>query len=180
MKTFKEFRGEEHLDESIFGKLASMFSNVANLFKDKEKLEKSVTSTMEQMGEEKTSKFDPKKAKVKDSFIIQMGDVSKPETKYTMSLTKIADLPDDSSLFQITGTTSKEMLKSLVGSDKIEDLTKNSIMAIISMSGLEKDKVATMKLLKNVIPGGKDYVTKVPVLGAVPAEIVETNASKIK
>jgi len=35
-----------------------------------------------------------------------------------------------------------------------------------------------MKLLKSVIPGGKDYVTKVPVMGIVPGKDVEMNIAK--
>lgn len=180
MKSFCEFKGRDVLmNESVFSRLKGMFSKVTALFKDTNKLEKSITSTMEQLGDGKTSKFDPKQAKINDSFIVQMGDVSKPDTKYSMSLTKLAELPDGSSLFQITGTTSQEMLKSLANSDKVEDLVNNSAMVIMTTGGLEKGKTATLKLLKNVIPGGKDYVTEVPVMGTVPFKDVETNASKI-
>ena len=180
MITFDEFKSgkpSEDLNEGLFDKLGSMFSKIANLFKDPAKFDKGVESTMDQLGD-KAKKFVPKQAKAGESFIVQMGDPKKPETKYSMSLTKLADLPDGSGLFSITGTTSKEMLKSLAGSEKIEDLSKNSVMAMISANGLEKGKMATMKLLKNVIPGGKDYITKVPVIGAVPSKDVEINAAK--
>lgn len=180
MITFDEFKNGEpnELNEGLFDKLAGMFSKITNLFKDPAKLDKGIESTMDQLGEGKTKKFIPKQAKASESFIVQMGDAKKPETKYSMSLTKLADLPDGSGLFQITGTTSKEMLKSLAGTDKIEDLAKNNVMAMISANGLEKGKMATMKLLKSVIPGGKDYVTKVPVMGIVPGKDVEMNIAK--
>jgi hypothetical protein len=184
MITFDEFKNgqfdpNDPMNEGLFDKLSGMFSKITGLFKDPAKMEKSVESTMDQLGD-KTKKFSPKQAKASESYIVQMGDAKKPETKYTMSLTKLADLPDGSGLFQITGTTSKEMLKSLAGSEKIEDLAKNNVMAMISSAGFEKGKMATMRLVKNVIPGGKDYVTKVPVLGIVPGKDVEMNAAKIK
>jgi hypothetical protein len=181
MITFDEFRnGGDAVNEGLFDKLTSMFSKITGLFKDPAKLDKGIESTMQQLGEGKTKKFIPKQAKASESFIIQMGDPKKPETKYSMSLTKLADLPDGSGLFQITGTTSKEMLKALTGSEKIEDLAKNNVMTMISANGIEKGKTATMKLLKNVIPGGKDYITKVPVIGTVPGKDVETNIAKVK
>jgi hypothetical protein len=115
MITFDEFKNGEpnDLNEGLFDKLAGMFSKITTLFKDPAKLDKGIESTMDQLGEGKTKKFIPKQAKASESFIVQMGDAKKPETKYSMSLTKLADLPDGSGLFQITGTTSKEMLKSL-------------------------------------------------------------------
>jgi hypothetical protein len=94
-------------------------------------------------------------------------------------MTKLADLPDGSGLFQITGSSSPQMIKALSGSDKIEELAKNSVMAMISPMGLEKGKVATMKLLKNILPGGKDYITKTFVQGVVPMTAVEANMKKV-
>jgi endonuclease III-like uncharacterized protein len=92
----------------------------------------------------------------------------------------MADLPDGSGIFQISGTTSPEMLKALAGSDKIEDLSKNSVMAIIAPAGFEKGKPATMRLLKNIVPGGKDYVTKSVMVGAVSEIEVEKTLAKVK
>jgi hypothetical protein len=182
MITFDEFKNGQNdpMNEGLFDKLGAMFSKITGLFKDPAKLDKGIESTMDQLGEGKTKKFIPNQAKTSESFIVQMGDPKKPETKYSMSLTKLADLPDGSGLFQITGTTSKEMLKSLAGTDKIEDLAKNNVMVMIAAGGLEKGKMATMKLLKNVIPGGKDYVTKVPVIGTVPGKDLEANIAKVK
>ncbi len=183
MVTFDEFKngqGADTMNEGLFDKLIGMFSRITGLFKDPAKLDKSIESTMDQLGEGKTKKFIPKQAKPNESFIVQMGDPKKPESRYTMALTKLADLPDGSGLFQITGTTSKEMLKALTGSEKLEDLGKNSIRAMMPVGGIEKGKVITMKLLKNVIPGGKDYITKVPVIGTVPSKDVEMNITKTK
>ena len=178
MITFDEFKNNR-VDEGLFDKLTGMFSKVTSLFKDPQKMQSSVDTTMDQLGD-KTKKFAPKQAKVNESYIVQMGDPTKPETKFTMALTKLADLPDGSGLFQITGTTSKEMMKALVNSENVEDLTKNSVMAMISANGFEKGKTATMKLLNNVIPGGKDYITKTMVTGVVPSTAVQVNAAKTK
>ena len=181
MKTFNEFKnGQEELSEGVFTKLASLFTKMGTLFANPAKLEKSVETTADQLGEAKTKKFIPKQGKPNESFIVQMGDPKKPETKYTMSLTKMADLPDGSGIFQISGSTSKEMLKVLTGGDKQEGLAKNNVMAILPANGLEKGKFATMRILKNVIPGDKDYVTKVPVISIVPGAQVEMNAAKDK
>ena len=59
------------------------------------------------------------------------------------------------------------MLKGLVGTTNMIDLAKNNVMAIIAPSGFEKGKLATMRILKNVMPGGKDYVTKSLVVATV-------------
>jgi len=178
MITFEEFK-TNRVDEGLFDKLTGMFSKISNMFKDPQKMQSSVDATIDQLGE-KTKKFTPKQAKMNESFIVQMGDPAKPETKFNMALTKLADLTDGSGLFQITGTTSKEMMKSLVNSENVEDLAKNSVMAMIAPNGLEKGKPATMKLLKNIIPGGKDYITQTMVSGIVPSTAVEANAAKIK
>jgi hypothetical protein len=108
-----------------------------------------------------------------------MGDGKNSATDFSIGFSKLADLPDGSGLFQITGTTSPEMLKALTGTDKNEDLTKENVMALISPNGFEKGKVATMRLLKNITPG-KDYVTKSLVLGAVPVLDVEKKLTNLK
>jgi hypothetical protein len=112
--------------------------------------------------------------------MVVMGDGKNSALDFNIAFTKVADLPDGSGLFQIAGTTSKEMLQALVKSDKIEELAKNSVMAMIAPAGFEKGKIATMKLLKNVLPAGKDYVTKALVQGTVPKTEVDKTLLKIK
>jgi len=169
----------EAVNEGLFDKLSSMFAKFPTLFKDKEKLTKSVEATVTEAGDT-GKKFIPKSVKENETYIVVMGDGKSAATDFSIAFTKLADLPDGSGLFQISGTTSPEMLKALVGSDKIEDLAKNNVMAMISPTGLEKGKVATMRILKNVMPGGKDYVTKSVMVGAVPQTAVDKTLAKVK
>jgi hypothetical protein len=168
------------MNEGVFDKLATMFPNVKNLFMNHSQLQTSIDNTMETMGESKTSKFIPKQVRVNDTFLIQMADSNDENVKFSIAFIKLADFPDGSGLFQIAGTTSLEMLKALVNSENIDDLTKNNVMAIIPQGGFTKGKPATMRLLKNIIPNGKDYVTKTKFNGAVPSAPVELNISKMK
>jgi hypothetical protein len=168
----------EAVNEGLFDKLTSMFSKFIPLFKDAEKLKKATTTTITQAGP-KALKLIPKAYKPNESIMLVLGDGKNSALDFNISMTKLADLPDGSGLFQITGASSPQMIKALAGTDKIEDLSKNSVMAMISPMGLEKGKIATMKLLKNILPGGKDYVTKTFVQGVVPMIAVEANIKKV-
>jgi hypothetical protein len=166
------------VNEGLFDKLTSMFSKFIPLFKDAEKLKKATTTTITQAGP-KALKLIPKAYKPNDSIMLVLGDGKNAALDFNISMTKLADLPDGSGLFQITGSSSPQMIKALAGTDKIEDLAKNSVMALIAPNGLEKGKVATMRLLKNILPGGKDYITKTFVQGVVPMMEVEATMKKI-
>jgi len=166
------------INESLFDKLTSMFTKLGNLFKDPGKIEKAVEATVIEAGD-KAKKLIPKDIKPNETVMVVMGDGKNSDNDFSTAFTKLAELPDGSSLFQISGTSSPEMLKALAGSDKQEDLSEKSVMAIISNNGLEKGRPATMKLLKNVIPDGKDYVTNSLVMGAVPEVEVQKTLSKI-
>lgn len=168
----------EVVNEGLFDKLTSMFSKFIPMFKETEKLKKATTTTVTQAGA-KALKLIPKVYKPNESIMLVLGDGKNSALDFNISMTKLADLPDGSGLFQITGSSSPQMIKALSGSDKIEDLAKNSVMAMISPMGLEKGKVATMKLLKNILPGGKDYITKTFVQGVVPMIAVEANMKKV-
>ena len=168
----------EAVNEGLFDKLTSMFSKFIPMFKETEKLKKATTTTVTQAGS-KALKLIPKAYKPNESIMLVLGDGKNSSLDFNISMTKLADLPDGSGLFQITGSSSPQMIKALSGSDKIEELAKNSVMAMISPMGLEKGKVATMKLLKNILPGGKDYITKTFVQGVVPMTAVEANMKKV-
>jgi hypothetical protein len=167
------------LNEGLFDKLTAMFSKFTTLFKDKEKLKKATTTAMTEAGP-KAAKFIPKATKPNESVMLVLGDGKNSALDFNVALTKLADLPDGSSLFQVSGSSSPEMIKALAGSDKVEDLAKNSVMAMVAANGFEKGRPATMKLVKNIIPGGKDYVTKMLVQGVVPSLAVETTIKKMK
>lgn len=169
---------EEPVNEGLFDKLASMFSKVTSYFKEPDKLKKGVDATLTQEGD-KAKKFIPKAVKANETYMVVMGDGKNSAADFSIAFTKLADLPDGSGLFQISGTTSTEMLKALTGTENVEDLAKNNVMAMISANGFEKGKVATMRLLKNITPG-KDYVTKSLVQGAVSGLAVEKTMTKIK
>ena len=185
VKNFESFSTPDSLDsmgtpvnEGAFDKLMSMFSRITNLFKDKEKLTKSVESTMTQAGD-KAKIFSPKSIKNGDTTMVVLGDGKTSATDFSVAFTKLADMPDGSGLFQISGTTSEEMLKALTGTGKEEDLSKNSVMAILSGTSFVKGKPAVMKLVKNMIPGGKDYLTKTVFVGAVSDVEVEKTLAKV-
>jgi hypothetical protein len=167
------------INEGMFDKLMSMFSRITNLFADKEKLTKSVEATMTEAGD-KAKIFSPKSIKNGDTTMVVLGDGKTSSTDFSVAFTKLADMPDGSGLFQISGTTSEEMLKALTGTGKEEDLSKNSVMAILSGTSFVKGKPASMKLIKNMIPGGKDYLTKTVFVGAVSDAEVEKTLAKVK
>lgn len=180
MITFNEFRYDSELNEGIFDPFINLFKRIANLFRDPGKVQNSVSSAMESLGEAKTRKFLPKQLKVSESYWLMMGDISKPSSNFSIAITKLADMPDGSSLFQLVGTTNAAMLKSLVNSDKISDLAKNNVMILISKNGLEKGSPATMRILKNIMKDGKDYVSQTTLIGAVPENSVQMNFTKLK
>jgi hypothetical protein len=157
----------EAVNEGLFDKLKSLYSKVTNLFKDKEKLTKAVQATVTDAGD-KAKTFSPKQVKVGVTTMIVLGNGKEAATDFSIAFTKLADMADGSGLFQITGTTSPEMLKALVGTDKVEDLALNSVMALVSSTSFTSGKPATIKLIKNMLPGGKDYLTKALFMGAAP------------
>ena len=186
-KTYESFSREtEHslleagnaVNEGLFDRLLSSFQRITNLFsKDPEKLKKSTQAAVTETG---MTKFDPKAFKVNDTVMITMGDGKTSALDLSMALTKLADLADGSGLFQMVGTTSLPMLKGLVPSGKVEDLTKDSVMVMIAPAGFEKGKPMTMKLLKNILPDGKDYITKDLFTGAATDAAVEKIMTKVK
>jgi hypothetical protein len=185
MKSFYEFRVEsvivenETINEGLFDKIFSAFGKVTNLFKSPDTLRKSVETAVTSAGD-KANKLVPKMVKPNETSMVVMGDGKNSALDFTISFTKLADLSDGSGIFQITGSTSPEMLKALIGSEKNEDLAKNTVLAMISSVGLEKGKPATMKIFKNMLPGGKDYVTKSLVMGTTNSLEVEKVMAKIK
>lgn len=177
LKTFEVY--SEPLDEGAFDKLANLYDKYLTSYKDETKLLKSLQAKVTEDGT-KATKFLPKPLKVGDTVTFLMGDLKNPLGDYGMTLSKIADLPDGSTLFQIVGTTSEAMRKALVNSTLNEDFTKKTVMAIVPAAGYVKGKPATMKLLKNIFPDGKDYVTGSMFQGFSSQTNVETLLQKSK
>lgn len=164
--------GESTLNEGWFDKSLSFFTKLFNIFKDPATLKTSLEKTIIEEGDI-SKKFLPKNIKINDTYVLNMGDGESTETNFSIGLTKLANLPDGTFLFQISGTTSEEMLKALTGSTKIEDLVKSNVMAIITQNGFVEGKAPTMRLVKNILPPSKDYTTKALFLGAAPMTAIE-------
>ena len=178
-QTFNEFK-EESINEGLFDKLLSWMNSIANLFNNPETVQQSVQAAITDAGDASPKAFDPKAAAQKSTYFIMMGDSKDANTNFSISLTKLADLPDGSGLFQFTGTTNTQMLKDLTGTGKITDLMTNDIMAIISPQSISVSKPADIKILKNIMPQGKDYISKYTVIGIAPGEAVTKTINKNK
>lgn len=180
MKSFNEHM-EEQLNEGFFDKIFDFLKNIAGLFQRPEAVDKSVDNIVNQEGDTGMKNLDPKSIKVESTFFINLGFRKDGDSKsFSISLTKLADLPGGAGLFQITGTTNMDMLKALTGTTALEDLQKNNIMAIINNQSIVKDKKAIMKIVKNILPDGKDYTTETFVRGIIAGEKVEQELKNIK
>lgn len=172
-KLFREYHEGNIINESIFDKMFSWMNKIGQMYKDPTVIQKAVESVITTAGDKSLKTFVPKTVAVKETYFIMLGDIKNPATNFSMSLTKLADLQDDTGLFQISGTTNVEMLKALTGTNAIEDLLKENILAIVSNVSLVKGKPITMKILKNILPQGKDYVSKFNVTGIASGIEVE-------
>ena len=183
MKHFKEFDEfyEESLNEAgVFDRSFSWLNKVGDMFKNPSTIQKSVEATITDAGNASAKNLIPNSVALKETYFIMMGDGKDPKTNFNMSLTKLAELNDGMGLFQITGTTNPDMLKALTGTNNILDLNKNSVMAIVSKESFVKGKPITVKILKNIMPGGKDYISKFLVTGIAPGMDVQKTYDKNK
>lgn len=186
MKTFREIKSQKELDEAhvfvsftpmnegFFDKLLGFFNRIANMFKDPAKLSSAVSQASTELGDKATKvKYDPKMTKVGETVFIRMKDPKNEKNVTDWSLSKLADLQDGTGIFQITGSNNAAMLKSLTGSEKQEDLAKNSVMALVSNQGVETGKPMDIKIVKNILPGGQDYKSQTIVDSILPGTSVE-------
>jgi hypothetical protein len=164
---------EDNVNEGLFDKLFSWMGKIGQMFAKPEAVQKSVESTITTAALASPKALIPKSIAIKETYFVMMGDGKNAATNFSLSLTKMSDLPDGNGLFQITGTTNPEMLKALTGSIKVEDLVKNTVMAIVTPASFLKGKPITIKILKNIMPQGKDYVSKFLVTGIAPGTAVE-------
>lgn len=179
-KSFKDFKNSVKINEGLFDKLFNWMNEIGLMFKNPDFIQKSVESVVAEAGQSSQKNLIPKNVAIKETYFIMMGDGKDPKTNFSISITKIADLFDGSGLFSITGTTNPKMLKALVGSNNIIDLNKNNVMAIVSKDSFVKGKPLTIKILKNILPGGKDYVSEFQVMGIVPGTSVQKIFNKNK
>ena len=82
----------------------------------------------------------------------------------------MADIPDGSGLFQLSGSDNIDFIKNL-GFATIEDLAKTGVILILSPDSLSKDKPLTMRIYKNTNKG-VPVVTKTLIKSILPAETV--------
>ena len=179
-KSFKDFKNPMRINEGLFDKLFIWMNEIGAMFKNPDTIQKSVESVVTDAGQSSPKNLVPKNVAIKETYFIIMGDGKDSKTNFSLSITKMADLFDGSGLFSITGTTNPAMLKALVGSDNIIDLNKNSVMAIVSKDSFIKGKPITIKILKNMLPGGKDYVSEFQVTGIAPGTSVQEIFNKNK
>lgn len=167
--------GDETVNEAgLFDLLKGLFTKIWNLFKDPAKLKVSLDKAIEDAGT-RSENLVPKDIKNNETVIVAMMDPASPDSTFSLSLTKLGMLSDGSGIFQVSGSDSPVLIKALAGSEKMEDLAKKSVMAVVK--GAEKGKPLSMKLLRNILPNGKDYVTKTVVKGTVPSASVKIGSN---
>ncbi len=171
IKSYSQFKVEEvSVNEGIFDTLKTVFSKIGTFFNDPEKLNKQVDQAEAKAGQ-KDDKVASKTVKNGSTIIVKLQD-SKDETKKSiMTFTKMADLPDGSGLYQISGSDSLEFLKSLGVTDS-NKLNTVGVLAIIPQEGFLKDKPLTMRIYKNINKEGKPTITQSQVKAALPIEEV--------
>jgi hypothetical protein len=178
VKTYSEFIVEEiswedstpALNEGIFDALKSLFGKISTMFKDPVMLTKQVDQAAVKAGV-KDDKVIPKSVKNGSTLIVKLQDPADETRKSILSLTKLADLPDSSGLFQVSGSDSPEFLKS-IGVADVAKLNEVGVLAIVPPEGFVKDKPMTSRMYKNLDKSGKPIVTKTLVKTTLLADAV--------
>ena len=174
VKTYSEFIVEsfsvETLNETLMDKMKPALDRIAAMFKDTTKLNKQVDAAEEKAGTTDDN-LSSKSIKNGTSVIVKLTDPQDEAKKSLLSLTKLADLPDGSGLFQITGSDSPDFLKSLASSD-VAHLNTMGVMAIIGPEGLVTTKNLTMYIYKNVNAQGKPIITEAVIKASLSTDLV--------
>lgn len=171
VKTYSEFIVESvSINESLADKLKPALDKLTTMFKDPKKLNAQVDSAEEKAGT-KDDNLPSKMIKNGMSMIVKLTDPKDEMKKSILSLTKLADLPDGSGLFQISGSDSDPFLTSLAVED-VTELNAMGVLAIIGPEGLVTGKNLTMYIYKNVSKNGKPVITEAVIKAALQADIV--------
>ena len=165
-----EYAGSS-INEGLLSSLAGFFKGIFDWYKSPDKLSKAIDKAAGLLGD-KTGRLDPASVNISSTIFLTMSDKD-GKNQFNISMTKLGDLPNDTAIFQIVGTTNPAMLKALVGSSNIQDLSNNSVMAILNDKSVSKGKPVTMRILKNAMPGGQDYVTQNNLDSVVPMDAVK-------
>jgi len=178
LKTYDQFVVEnfsmmesDSLNEGLFDiTLPPVYTKIENLFKDPNLLNTQVSQAEVKAGTSDDN-VPSKSIKPGVTTIVKLEDPRDNTKKSTLALTKLADLPDGSGLFQVTGSDSVDFLKSLNVND-IPTLNTVGVMAIVDPTGFVNDKPLTMRVYKNVVTTGKATVTQALVKTALNADSV--------
>ena len=158
----------EALNEGLFDMLRNMFTKLFALFKDPVKLNDQQDSAAKRLGT-KAENSPSRTIKLGTTVMVKLISPEDETVKMIISFTKLADMPDGSGLFQMTGTDSANFLKSLTIKDNAA-LNAIGILAIIDPKGFVKGESVTMRMYKNVSKDGKPIVTANVVQSAIGAD----------
>jgi hypothetical protein len=160
---------EEQLNEGIFDTLKGIFGKLTGMFKDPAILNKQVDAAAVKAGST-DDKVTSRSIKAGTTLIIKLQDPKDEAKKLLLSFTKLADLPDGSGLFQLTGTDSPDFLKTLEITDNTA-LNTIGVLVIVT-SDFTEDQPLKMRVYKNVSEDGKEIITQTVVKAALSADVV--------
>ena len=169
-KDFNYVNSTQVINEGLFDSLKNLFAKMASMFKDTTNLYKQIDAAEVASGS-KDDNVTCKSIKIGTTLFVKLENPSDDTKKLLLSFTKLADMPDGSGLFQITGTDSKEFMTAINITD-INNLNTVGVIAIISPSGFVKDKPISMRVYKNVSKDGKPTETDSVVKAALSADDV--------
>jgi|688.fasta_scaffold35077_5 hypothetical protein len=175
---FKDFVVEDvnvstmdvHLNEGLFDTLKSLFGKIGTMFKDTAVLNKQVDAAAVKAGAT-DDKVAAKTVKAGTTLIVKLQDPKDEAKKLLISFTKLADMPDGSGLFQMTGTDSPEFMKTL-GVKDVMNLNTIGVLAIIAAEGFVENEPLKMRVYKNLSKDGKEITTQTVVKAALSADTV--------
>jgi hypothetical protein len=161
------------VNEGIFDTLKSIFFKITSMFDDSVKLNSQIDVASAKAGVS-DDLVNAKTVKAGVTMLVRLQ--SKPDgpdntsKRVILSFTKLADLPDSSGLFQITGCDSTEFLQSL-GMKTIEELNKIGVLAILT--DFKKETPLTMRVYRNVGKDGKPVVTESLIQSTLSADVIQ-------
>jgi hypothetical protein len=168
VQRYSDFKLEEitPVNEGIFDTLRSIFTKLTSIFSDTEKLNKQVdiVSAKTEFATLKSQEIKPGA-----TYIVKLQDPKDQNIRVLISMTKLAELPDKSGLFQISGTDNTKFLNTLKVRN-VQELNKIGVLAIIS--DFELDKPLTMKVYKGVSQNGDPIITETQIKNVLLADDV--------
>lgn len=148
----------ETLNEGMFDRILSLFKKLSDWFKHKEEVKKEFDEASNDINSDKTN-FQISNIKRGEEIVLKLVNPKSDADEAFIGLLKVGELPDKSTIFQLTGTTSDKLLLNLVNSKVMEDLIKNNVMVIVSNQTLEYGKPLQVKILKSITKQGGTYTT---------------------